>query len=114
MHNILFPNSRYRFIGISEENNEVRFVLQQKYLSDKFITPSQKAIDAYLIHGLGLHMEDKYYYANDYIAITDVSADSDNVFSDGAQLYFIDPIIKFKQPATIVLDHYYKLLIAKS
>ena len=45
-----------------------------------------------------------------FIAITDVSANGDNVLSDGRQLYFIDPIIKFKQPAPIVLDHYYKII----
>ena len=44
------------------------------------------------------------------IAITDVSANSDNVLFDGQQLYFIDPIIKFNQPATNVLEYYYKLL----
>lgn len=110
VHNILFPNSRYKFVGISADFGGVRFILQQRYLSDKFIAPSQKSINAYLINGLGLHIENRYYYANDYIAITDVSADGDNVLSDGARLYFIDPIIKFKQPAPIVLDYYYKFL----
>ncbi len=110
IHNILFPNSRYKFTGISEDSDNVRFILQQRYLSDKFIAPSQTLIDTYLIQGLGLKIENRYYYANSYIAITDVSANSDNVLFDGRQLYFIDPIIKFKQPATIVLDYYYKLL----
>jgi hypothetical protein len=110
IHNILFPNSRYKFIGISEDSGNVRFILQQRYLSDKFITPSQSLIDTYLMQGLGLKIENRYYYANNYIAITDVSASSDNVLFDGKQLYFIDPIIKFKQPAMIVLDYYYQLL----
>lgn len=110
IHNILFPNSRYEFIGISEDSGNVRFILQQKYLSDKFITPSQNIIDTYLIQGLGLKIENRYYYANEYIAITDVSANSDNVLFDGKQLFFIDPIIKFKKPATLAFDYYYKLL----
>lgn len=110
VHNILFPNSRYKFVGISEDLGGVQFIFQQRYLSDKYISPSQKSIDAYLINGFGFHVENRYYYANDYIAITDVSADGDNVLSDGAHLYFIDPIIKFKQPASIVLDYYYRLL----
>lgn len=88
----------------------MRIILQQKYLSKKFSNPSQKAIDNYLIGGLGLKIENRYYYANEYIAITDVSAESDNVLCDNEHLYFIDPIIKFKRPAITVLRHYYQLL----
>lgn len=57
--------------------------------------------------GLGLKIEDRYFYTNEYIAITDVSADGDNVLFDNERLFFIDPIIKFKQPAIVVLNHYY-------
>lgn len=87
IHNILFPLTRYNFIGISE--------------------PSQKDIDDYLIYGLGLRLENKYFYANDYVAITDVSANGDNVLIDNGKLYFIDPIIKFKKPAVETLNYYY-------
>ena len=87
IHNILFPLIRYNFIGISE--------------------PSQKDIDDYLIYGLGLRLENKYFYANDYVAITDVSANGDNVLNDNGNLYFIDPIIKFKKPAVETLNYYY-------
>lgn len=110
MHNILFPNTRYHFWGISEENGIVRIVLQQKYFSDEYDTPSQKMIDDYFLKGLGFHVENRYYYANDFVAITDVSAASDNVLFNGKDLFFIDPIIKFKQPAVDVLNHYYQLL----
>ena len=110
IHNILFPSTHYSFIGISEDIDGVRIIVQQKYITDQYQTPTQRKIDNYLSSGLGLHVEDRYYYANDYIAITDVSADGDNVLTDGESLYFIDPIIKFKKPAVEVLDHYYKLL----
>ena len=110
IHNILFPSTRYNFIGISEDFDGIRIILQQKYLSNQYSTPTQSDIDDYLIQGLGLQIERLYYYANDYIAITDVSAESDNVLSDGSTLYFIDPIIKFKKPAIEVLDYYYSLL----
>ncbi len=110
IHNILFPSTRYNFIGISEDFDGIRIILQQKYLSNQYSTPIQSDIDDYLIQGLGLQIERRYYYANDYIAITDVSAESDNVLSDGSTLYFIDPIIKFKKPAIEVLDYYYSLL----
>lgn len=110
IHNILFPNSRYTFRGISESSDGVRIVLTQKYIPDVFAIPTQGMIDLYLVDGLNLKKEDLYYYGNDYVAVTDVFADGDNVLADGDKLYFIDPIIKFKKPAAEVLEHYYGLL----
>ncbi len=110
IHNILFPTTHYSFMGISEDFDGVRIILQQKYFSRYFLTPTQTSIHDYLTNGLGLHLEDRYYYANDYIAVTDIFADGDNVLTEGENLYFIDPIIKFKKPAIEVLEHYYKLL----
>lgn len=110
IHNILFPNTRYRFMGISEDMGGVRIILSQRYVSDVFTIPTQDEIDRYLVEGLGFEKESHYFYGNDMIAVTDVFADGDNVLADGENLYFIDPIIKFKKPATEVLDHYYKIL----
>lgn len=110
IHNILFPNTRYRFKGISEDMGGVRIILSQRYISDVFTIPTQDEIDRYLVEGLGFEKESRYFYGNDLIAVTDVFADGDNVLADGENLYFIDPIIKFKKPATEVLDHYYKIL----
>ena len=110
VHNLLFPNTRYHFEGIGEDIDGVRIILSQNYISDTFSTPSQKEIDCYLIEGLGLKIENRYFYANDFIAITDVSTAGDNVLTDGERLYFIDPIIKMKRPAIEVLSHYYSLL----
>lgn len=110
IHNILFPNTRYRFKGISEDIGGVRIVLSQRYISDVFTIPTQDEIDRYLVEGLGFEKESRYFYGNDLIAITDVFADGDNVLADGENLYFIDPIIKFKKPAPEVLEHYYKTL----
>ncbi len=110
IHNILFPNTRYRFLGISEDLDGVRIILSQPYISDKFILPNNSLIDGYLIDGLGMKPENRYFYGNDYIAKTDVSPTGDNVLYDGDKLYFIDPIIKFKRPAREALDYYYALL----
>ena len=110
IHNILFPNTRYRFKGISEDIGGVRIVLSQRYISDVFTIPTQDEIDRYLVEGLGFEKESRYFYGNALIAITDVFADGDNVLADGENLYFIDPIIKFKKPAPEVLEHYYKTL----
>lgn len=110
IHNILFPNTHYRFKGISEDIGGVRIVLSQRYISDVFTISTQDEIDRYLVEGLGFEKESRYFYGNEWIAITDVFADGDNVLADGENLYFIDPIIKFKKPAPEVLEHYYKLL----
>lgn len=111
IHNILFPDTRYEFLGISSDVDGVRFILSQKYISHSFRTVSQEDIDSYLIKNLGLNKEDQYFYGNDYVAVTDVSAHSDNVLTDGTHLFFIDPIIKLKRPAIEVLDYYYSQLL---
>ena len=98
IHNILFPSTRYRFIGFSEDIKGIRIVLQQRNISDMFQVPSQKTIDDYLINQLGLTKEDRYFYGDEYLAITDVSNVSDNVLCDeDGKLYFIDPIIRLKK-----------------
>ncbi len=109
-HNILFPDTRYRFVGISEEVDGVRIILSQPYISDQFILPDKKLIEDYLVGGLGLKPESRYFYGNDYLAITDVSPMGDNVLYDGKKLYFVDPIICLKKPAKEALDYYYALL----
>lgn len=110
IHNILFPSTKYTFMGISEDIDGMRILLRQRYLKDQYVTPTTQEIEQHLTEGLGLALENRYYYGNEWIAITDVSASGDNVLSDGKQLYFIDPIIKFKQPASLVLEHYHSLL----
>lgn len=107
IHNILFPTTRYRFKGVTQDAGGVRFVLKQRYIADIFDIPTQREIDRYLTDGLGLVPEERYYYGNEYLAVTDVSTDGDNVLTDGKSLYFIDPIIRFKKPATEVLEYYY-------
>ncbi len=107
VHNILFPDTRYEFLGISTDVDGVRILLGQKYISHSFRTVSQKEIDTYLVKYLGLKKENQYFYGNDYVAVTDVSADSDNVLTDGTHMFFIDPIIKFKRPAIEILEYYY-------
>lgn len=103
VHNVLFPTAHYNFIGISESIDTLRIVYSQK-LFYNLNTPTQEQIDNYLA-SLGL-IKNGYYYENDFIAITDVSAQSDNVLLDDSNnLIFIDPIIKLKKPANEVLEH---------
>ena len=109
IHNMLFPSTRYHFIGISEDSKGLRIVLQQQNVSDAYRVPTQKDIDDYLTGMLGLTKEDKYFYGNEYFAITDVSNQSDNVLcNDEGRLYFIDPIIRLKRPALEVWEYLYR------
>ena len=110
VHNLLFPDTRYQFIGISEDVDGVRIVLSQSYISKQFLLPDKNLIDKYLTEGLGLRKEKGYFYGNDYLAVTDVAPTGDNVLFDGKKLYFIDPIICLKKPAKEILNHYYTLL----
>ena len=110
IHNILFPNTRYNFIGISEDIDGARIILGQPLIADNYVAPKQGVIDDYLVRGLDLKKEGAYFYSNDYIAITDVLSSGDNVISDGESLFFIDPIIKMKRPAVEILDHYYSFM----
>ena len=103
VHNILFPNARYSFVGISSESEEVRIVLSQDFCIAQE-PPTEEEISDYL-QEMGLMPENQYYFGNEYLSITDVSATSDNVLKDARGiLYFIDPIIKFKKPAPVVID----------
>ena len=109
IHNILFPSTRYRFLGFSEDVKGIRIVLQQRNISDMYQVPTQKMIDDYLIRQLGLTKEDKYFYGNEYFAITDVSNVSDNVLcDDDGRLYFIDPIIRLKKSGREVWEYLYR------
>lgn len=109
VHNILFPNARYTFVGIGEENGEVRVILSQQYIPNVFRKPLQTDIERYLAETLCLAPEDRYFFSNDYVAVTDVSATGDNVLYTDNTLYFIDPLIRLKRPALDVLAYYYKL-----
>lgn len=101
-----FPIQKYSFLGISESSlGDIRFVLEQNYLKDGFETPSQHKIDNFLSEILHLKKEGIYWYGDEYLAITDVDAASDNVLLDyHGNLFFIDPIIKFKKSVKEIID----------
>lgn len=103
VHNILFPNSRYTFVGITEQKGDVRIVLSQSFCNAMGF-PTDQEISSHL-QSMGLLPENHYYFGNEYLSITDVSADSDNVLKDErGELFFIDPIIKLKKPAPQVIE----------
>ena len=71
-------------------------------------THPEDIIYEHLIHNMLFPKEDKYFYGNEYLAITDISNLSDNVLCDeNGKLFFIDPIIRLKRPAQEVWDYLY-------
>ena len=69
---------------------------QKAVRSDK--RPDDRQIAACLSE-IGLQPEGRYAFGNDYVFVTDVGQDGDNVLlDDNGQLRFIDPILGFKQP----------------
>ena len=105
IHNLIFPNTKYTFIGIGEDIGDIRIILSQKAVR-AFKRPSNQQIINYLENYLGLKQEDKYTWGNEYYAITDVGADSDNVLlGEDDEMYFIDPLIKLKKNAKEVIQY---------
>lgn len=104
IHNLLFPNTRYKFIGIAEDEGNLRIVLTQPYISSTNAHPTDEEI-IYHLKTLGLEPNGPYFYGNEYVTVTDIGTASDNVLKgDDGELYFIDPIIKLKKPAKEVIE----------
>ena len=101
VHNMYFPETEYRFEGVSDELGDVRIVLSQGYV-ESVGAPSKKQIDASLAQR-GLYPVDNYTYGNDEITVTDVTGDNAVIGADG-EVYFIDPIINFRKPIKEILD----------
>lgn len=107
VHNMLFPNTRYKFIGIAEDEGNLRIVLTQPFISSTNAHPTDDEIIAHL-KTLGFEPDGPYFYGNEYVTVTDIGTASDNVLKgDNGELYFIDPIIKFKKPAREIIDFLY-------
>lgn len=105
IHNLLFPSTRYNFVGISEEHEDVRIILSQEYVSG-WCRPLQSLIDDHLA-SIGLFKENRFYYGNEFLAVTDVASESDNVLLDeNGSLRFIDPLIRLRKPASDILNNY--------
>ena len=100
VHNILFPECRLEFMGVSSELHEARLVFKQAAVrSDTRPDDGQIAED---LKRRGLLPDGRYTFGNDYVFVTDVGQDGDNVLlDDEGQLRFIDPIIGFKKPLQI-------------
>lgn len=97
VHNILFPDCRLEFLGVTEDFHEARLVFRQRAIRADS-RPDDDQIAEYLLK-LGLRTEERYSFGNDVVFVTDVGQDGDNVLlDDDGKLRFIDPIIGFKEP----------------
>lgn len=97
VHNILFPDCRLEFLGIAEDCREARMVYRQKGVRSES-RPNDKQI-AECLRQMGLLPCGRYEFGNDFLFVTDVGQDGDNVLlDDDGALRFIDPIVGFKSP----------------
>lgn len=101
VHNKYFPETSYRFEGISDEIGDVRIVLSQSYI-ESVGQPTKEQVEAALALK-GLYPEGLYSYGNEEVSVTDVAGDNALLGVDG-NVYFIDPIINFKKPVKDILD----------
>lgn len=96
VHNILFPDCRLEFVGVTEDFHKARLVLRQKAVRSES-RPDDGQI-ARALGSLGLKPERRYEFGNEFVFVTDVGQDGDNVLlDDDNAIRFIDPIIGFKQ-----------------
>jgi len=102
IHNVLFPEARYEFLGVSDVGGCIRLVLRQRSVN-AVTFPTEEMITGSL-GAIGLVPESRCSFGNDVLAVTDVGARGDNVLlGDDGRLYFIDPIIRLKRPALKVI-----------
>jgi hypothetical protein len=95
VHNLLFPETRYKFEGISDDAGDVRIVLSQDFINT-IDQPTKAQIEEALAQR-GLKPEGKYTYGNEFVMVTDVTGDN-ALLGEDDKVYFIDPIIGFKKP----------------
>jgi hypothetical protein len=101
VHNLVFPETPYKFVGISDKLGDVRIVLSQDYVESASRPTKEQIAEA--LASKGLMPETAYSFGNDLISVTDVEGDNVLLGEDGT-VYFIDPIIRFKKPAEEIIE----------
>lgn len=103
IHNIVFPDCRLDFLGVTDDCHEARLVFSQKAVRSD-ARPDSRQI-AKVLRGIGLVPEERYRFGNGWLFVTDVEQDGDNVLlDDDGNLRFIDPIIGLKEQMITLLD----------
>ena len=103
IHNILFPECAYEFVGIALELGAIRVVLKQNAVRTEAF-PTERQIEV-LLAQRGLVREDRYFFGDGMVSVTDVGAHGDNVLlGDDGNVYFIDPLIRLGRSAEEVIE----------
>ena len=98
IHNILFPECSYEFVGVTDDCGELRIVLKQCAVSTESFPEKEQVVQA--LAKRGLYQEDRYFFGDGIVSVTDVSEHGDNVLlGDDGKIYFIDPLIRLHFPA---------------
>lgn len=101
IHNLLSLETEYTFVGISEDLGDLRIVLSQNIIQSFELPTRGQVVTA--LAAKGLYSEDNYSFGNDLISVIDVEGDNTLIGTDG-NIYFIDPIIKFKRPVMEIIE----------
>ena len=103
IHNILFPEAAYEFVGILEECGEVRVVLRQEAVRTERFADETRIVEE--LAARGLEPEGRFFFGDGVVAVTDVGAHGDNVLlDDDDKVRFIDPLIRLNRPAEDVIE----------
>lgn len=94
VHNLIFPETKYPFLGISAVMDEVRIVLEQNFVPSIFQASRQQIENS--LRSKSLYPDGPYKFSNKYVNITDVMGDNVLIGENG-KVYFIDPIIDFNR-----------------
>jgi hypothetical protein len=90
IHNLLFPDTAYTFLGFIESNDTLYAVLQQPFIiSDE--TADLNAISEYLEYNGFRHLKRQDYYEMELGLILEDMHD-ENVIQKGKSLFFIDTV----------------------
>ena len=103
IHNILFPECAYEFVGVTLELGEIRVVLKQNAVRTETF-PTENQVEASLAE-IGFVRKDRYFFGDGIVSVTDVGAHGDNVLlGDDGKVYFIDPLIRLDRSAEEVIE----------
>jgi hypothetical protein len=95
IHNELFPETSYQFLGIKNDNGKIKFVIKQPYIrfkdkaNEKEVYKEMTKRGFYYISATQYTLKSKYI-TDDYI-VEDLHKDN-VIMNDKGELLFIDPI----------------------
>lgn len=103
IHNIYFPETNYKLIGITEQDGYMRLILEQGFVQH-LRTPQPQEVQDFL-ESKGFYAENISKRHTDDVEVFDTCADNVLVGID-EKIYAIDPMFRLKRRALeIIKDH---------